>query len=170
MCDKNLTGFALIELVIVVALLLALAGVLTPVIKNEVAVSHEAEAMATAERIAEAVTRYTADTTHPPCGKNGVAEYSVLCGEGTIPTGLPRAASRPLDDFLFRNQTGTERWDGPYSPFVKPDPYGRAYVVTVIGYQSNSPVWVLSAGQNGHIDTQILGTDLEGDDIGVLVN
>ncbi|MFH0945180.1 MAG: hypothetical protein V2A76_08290 [Planctomycetota bacterium] len=170
MRSKNLTGFGLIELIIVVALLAALAGVLTPVLKNEMAVSRESEALASAEKIAEAITRYMEDTSHPPCGKNGIPEYSVLHGEGTIPSGLPRAASFPIADFLFANQTGTEGWRGPYSSFVKPDPYGRAYVVTVIGFQSNRPVWVLSAGRNGHIDTRIFGTKLEGDDIGVMIS
>ncbi len=75
--------------------------------------------------------------------------------------------------------TGTVRWRGPYSAGGAPlDPWGRPYLVTVRAGTSTSAtnykrLFVLSAGPDGAINTAAAltaGTDLAGDDIGIIIS
>ena len=163
-------GFGLIEMLAVLAALVALAAVMVPVVGNELDAGQSALAQADLDEIANGLMRYTNDTTLLPCGKGGRPEVALLTGEGPIPTGLSAKVSCPLQEYLSFNRNGAARWRGPYCPIMDPDPWGQAYVVTVIGYQSHQPVWVLSAGPNRKIDTPLYAHRLKGDDLGVRID
>lgn len=150
--------------------LIALAAVLVPAISFELAAARRARAQAALEQIANGLIRYTADTQLLPCGREGRPELALLSGEGPIPTGLSAQVASPLRDYLTFNEHGAAGWQGPYCAVMDPDPWGQAYVVTVIGYQSRRPVWALSAGPDRRIDTPLFGHRLEGDDLGVRID
>lgn len=75
--------------------------------------------------------------------------------------------------------TGSNRWRGPYTAGPAPfDPWGRPYIINVISGWSNNAVnykrlYVLSAGQNGVIDTvqtSLATTNIGGDDVGFILS
>ena len=87
-----------------------------------------------------------------------------------------------LDTHLVTNghtypATGDTRWAGPYAITLPVDPWGRPYVINAANFTSlttpPTPIWVLSAGPNGVINTSIATTAAAtvtgGDDIGFRV-
>lgn len=64
-------------------------------------------------------------------------------------------------------------WKGPYLPREEPDPWGRAYVVSVSGFAGGTKpgnhVWCLSAGPNGIVETPASSDQLLGDDVGKMM-
>ncbi len=68
-------------------------------------------------------------------------------------------------------------WGGPYLIEPRPDPWGNKYVVLVQGIREGVQAggsadvygWVISAGPNGKLETKPTGTDLGGDDIGLIL-
>ncbi len=74
----------------------------------------------------------------------------------------------------FKNVSGRfDGWNGPYLPRELADPWGRAYVISVSGFEGGTKpgnnVWRLSAGPNGIVETPASAKELEGDDVGVWV-
>ena len=64
-------------------------------------------------------------------------------------------------------------WAGPYMKILAPDPWGRQYVIraeSLWGAADNlgaTQVWILSAGEDGIVQTSADDQQLRGDDIGV---
>ncbi|MFH2002370.1 MAG: hypothetical protein ABIK28_22045, partial [Planctomycetota bacterium] len=61
-------GFSMIELVILVAILLGLAGVVIPIVNQEMTDSKVANAVADINRIATSLNQYIKDTLYFPTG------------------------------------------------------------------------------------------------------
>ena len=61
-------------------------------------------------------------------------------------------------------------YKGPYLPGVEADPWGNQYVLGASNFNvANGPVYVLSAGPNGTLDTPMSSIALGGDDIGLRI-
>ena len=59
-------------------------------------------------------------------------------------------------------------WKGPYMAMVTADPWGNSYVTNANSFAvAGQPVWIISAGPNGQLDTAANSTTLQGDDIGL---
>ena len=167
------SGFTLIEMIVVVAILVALAGILVPVVSSEMASSKTGKALADCNRVAGGLNQYIKDTAFFPTGNQGASTNHFLYGLGTLPgsNDFASGASASLDGFLSVNTNGGSNWKGPYMQSVKADPWGRAYVVNTHGYfNSAENVWVISAGPDGNVDTAQNATTPGGDDIGVLID
>ena len=161
-------GFTLIEMIVVVAIIVALAGILVPIVTNELDDAKKATAQATVNRVATAVTQYIKDTAYPPTGKNGKSSYHYLYTAGTTPSSNKFASggSTTVENFLARNKYGTANWKGPYLQEIGADPWGCRYLVNTHGFFSNKErVWVLSAGPNRKVETKAIDTAPQGDDI-----
>jgi general secretion pathway protein G len=166
-------GFTLIEMVVVVAIIAALAAILVPVISEELATSEESKALGDCQRIAAALTQYIKDTRYFPTGASGANTYTVLEGTGLDPTSNDFAGTAgDLFDFLSDGTAnGGAQWKGAYMQEIPADPWGQKYLVNVEGYYlSSENVWVLSAGPNGAVDTAPGDYTLGSDDIGVLID
>jgi len=166
-------GFTLIEMVVVVAIIIALAGILVPIVTNELDEAKKSTAQATVNRLATAITQYMKDTSFPPTGKDGAKSYHYLSGAGIDPdkNKFASGSNGTLNDFLANNTHGTRNWKGPYLAEVAEDPWGRAYVVNVHGYfNGKERVWVLSSGPDQKMDTNPRNTTLGGDDIGMFID
>src|SRR5262245_8092117 len=61
-------GFTLIEMIVVVAIIAALAAILVPIVSSELADSEQTKALADCQRIAAAITQYIKDTRLFPTG------------------------------------------------------------------------------------------------------
>jgi prepilin-type N-terminal cleavage/methylation domain-containing protein len=166
-------GFTLIEMVVVIAIVIALAGILVPIVTNEIDDAKRATAQAALNRISTAVSQYTKDTTFPPTGPDGAKTFHFLAGQGTLPeeNKFDSGPQGRLEDFLAKNASGTKVWKGPYLQDVEADPWGRCFLVNVHGFLNGKErVWVLSAGPNQRVETNPKNTTLGGDDLGMYVD
>ena len=181
-------GFTLIEVVVVVAVIAILAAILTPFITKYISDSQVARAKNEAQVLAAAVTNAYKDLGRWPNRITATTDYGGLYTGATTPavaffgtaTGwaAPGAAWSQLDTHLVTNgngypATGDNKWAGPYATLLPTDPWGRPYVVNAANFTSAAtiPVWVLSAGPNGIVETSINAatTVTGGDDVGVRI-
>jgi prepilin-type N-terminal cleavage/methylation domain-containing protein len=190
MHKRNEKGFTLIEVVVVVAVIAILAAVLTPYITKYIDDSRVAKARNEVQVIAAAVTNAYKDLGRWPNRNTAVTDYDGLYTGTATPTAafinsaagwaVAGALWYPLDNQLVTNgpgypATGDTKWSGPYTTTLPADPWGRPYVINAADFTAATtpptPVWVLSAGPNGVIDTPIAtGTTTPGvDDIGFRV-
>ena len=187
---RSNAGFTLIEVVVVVAVIAILAAILTPFITKYISDSQVARAKNEAQVVAAAVTNAYKDLGRWPNRINATTDYGGLYTGATTPTAAffgtatgwtaPGAGWNQLDTHLVQNghaypATGDNKWAGPYSTQVPNDPWGRPYVINAANFTSTAvppiPVWVLSAGVNGVIQTNIAAatTVTGGDDVGVRI-
>jgi prepilin-type N-terminal cleavage/methylation domain-containing protein len=195
MRKRNVKGFTLIEVVVVVAVIAILAAVLTPYITKYIDDSKIAKARNEVQVVAAAVTNAYKDLGRWPNRNTAVADYGGLYTGATTPaaaffgaaTGWTAAGAgwNALDTHLVTNghtypAAGDTRWAGPYAATLPVDPWGRPYVINAANFQIQPvppaapiPVWVLSAGPNGIVETNIANTAAAavtgGDDIGFRV-
>jgi len=192
MRERNEKGFTLIEVVVVVAVIAILAAVLTPYITKYIDDSKIAKARNETQVVAAAVTNAYKDLGRWPNRNTAATDYGGLYTGTTTPaaaffgaaTGWTAAGAgwNSLDTHLVTNghtypATGDTRWAGPYAVTLPVDPWGRPYVINAANFTSATtpptPVWVLSAGPNGVINTSIATTPAAsvtgGDDIGFRV-
>ncbi|MBI1851389.1 MAG: type II secretion system protein GspG [Planctomycetes bacterium] len=165
-------GFTLIEMIVVVAIIAALAAILVPIVSSELDDSSRASALAECQRIAFAMTQYIKDARVMPTGPLGNNTVTFLYSRGNAPTANPfdDGTSATLASYLNNGTTnGGSLWNGPYLQDSPIDPWGRFYIVNVHGYYSGEHVWVMSAGPNGSIDTSLTDSTLQSDDVGVMI-
>lgn len=161
-------GITFVEILIVLAVIISLAGILAPFVVDELQRAASREATAEVQMIADALVRYVADTGHFPTGDLGEPSFRWLASDGILPSirgddGEPRDR---IGAYLVSGDRANDKWRGPYLPAIPPDPWGRAYLVYVAAYtRDDEGVWVLSAGENGIVET--LGKDAlaKGDDV-----
>jgi general secretion pathway protein G len=102
----------------------------------------------------------TDTTTDWQIGLNDIGLTLIL----NIPSVQP-----PVDQSCYNNKAQN------YFPQDAPDPWGNAYLVNAANFGvDNAPVWVISAGPNGILDTSVNSATLNdlaanGDDIGVRI-
>jgi prepilin-type N-terminal cleavage/methylation domain-containing protein len=185
-------GFTLIEVVVVVAVIAILAAILTPFITKYIDDSRTARARNEAQVIAAAVTNFYKDVSRwPNLGPAGAPVTGLYTGTIANPvTAAPPAGFigvggwagltwDPLWNHLVVNgnnryplatSTLENRWRGSYTTQLPLDPWGRPYLINAGAFGSvatpPAPVWVLSAGPDGTIQTALAATTTAGDDVG----
>ncbi len=169
-------GFTLIEVIVVAGIIAVLAGILVPLIFKEIDESKIARAQADIRSISSAMIVFKKDTGNWPA-KDGTCTESVtiIVGDGatpTFPAGYDRSNQFTYNDYLPSDVSGCyPNWKGPYMARVNADPWGRHYSTNVKDLYNNSgnPVWIISAGPNGVVDTDIAPGQQSpaGDDIGI---
>ncbi len=197
----NTKGFTLMEAIVVIAVLSILAGALVPLAIKNIDDSKISAAKADVKAIAAAITNlryHTGKYPHLPDSGDYYTNhlYLIYSGKQFAPptygfSDTSGYTNTSRNDALFRhliqNKPGAtnhyDNWEGPYLASDKLDPWGRSYLVTVIGYAhclSNYEwpyVWVISAGPDTRLDTsaRVGGShgapdgQLAGDDIGLLI-
>lgn len=188
------SGFTLIEIITVLAILSILAGVLIPITIKNIDESRLTAAQKDTNAIAAAIVNFHIDTkTWPvyrtyPGSKN---VYILKTEEGADATATGNGVWLSANsDFFFDQLIDNEinpqytDWRGPYIGEFKPDPWGRKYYASVGSLWDNggwasgadpAQAWVISSGPDGNIDTDPKGTlnnDPTGDedDIGFLIS
>lgn len=168
-------GFTLIEVIVVAGIIAILAGILIPMILKEIDESRTTRASADIRSIASAILVFKKDTAQwPAMDGTCVASLTLLTGGGNVPTGLgangwDNTSSTTIDSHLMLDGTGCyNNWKGPYLPSTSADPWGNQYVINAdsFGAAAGVPVWIISAGPNGNLDTNANATALDNDDIG----
>jgi prepilin-type N-terminal cleavage/methylation domain-containing protein len=186
---KGEAGFTLIEVVVVVAVIAILAAVLTPYITKYIDDSKIAKARNEVQVVGGAMTNFYKDTGVWP-GRNAAGAAVAVLYTGAVtpaaatiftanPPVVPPVrnwpgAVAPIDNSLLTNGNGNAYpangdmiWRGPYAASALPaDPWGKPYVVNVA---AAGPIWVMSAGPNGKVQTAATDNVIAGDDIGFRV-
>ncbi len=184
---KTEGGFTLIEVVVVIAVIAILAAILTPYITKYIDDSKIAKAKNETQVLGATVVNAYKDLGRWPNRQNAANDYTLLYTGTAAPpaslfgaaAGWDRSRQDTVDHHLVTNSrgypaTGELRWNGPYATTIPLDPWGRAYVINAANFTTATspptPVWVLSAGPNGVIDTTISNAAAwstpAGDDIG----
>ena len=193
MRERNEKGFTLIEVVVVVAVIAILAAVLTPYITKYIDDSKIAKARNEVQVIAAAVTNAYKDLGRWPnrnIRRDGLrralhrapprrrrpSSGRPPAGPRPAPRGIPWTPTWCTNGHTYP-ATGDTKWSGPYATTLPVDPWGRPYVINAANFKHAGPpaapipIWVLSAGPNGIVETNIAAatTATGGDDIGFRV-
>lgn len=177
--SRRARAFTRVEAVVLLAILVLLTGVVTPIARSELASARQLRAEADLRAVSEAFTRHYADT-------------------GAWPSQADCDAGRPwkgdLTGFpcLFGNTERREGWAGPYlNTSVRDaggaevlaetrgsearglvDPWGRPYRIQIHGRNGDmgpsGGIVLYSMGSNGILDTRkdrLLSGEPQGDDV-----
>ncbi|HUJ18869.1 MAG TPA: type II secretion system protein GspG [Nitrospirota bacterium] len=175
---RNHRGFTLIEVIVVAGIIAVLAGILVPLIFKEIDEAKITRASADIRSITSALIVMKKDTGMWPNLVNGggacSAGVTLLYGGGVLPAGLAafgwdQSSLQPLENYLSSDANACygAQWKGPYLAQVTPDPWGNQYLINATNFSANGPVWIISAGPNGAIETDVTSAVPLGDDIGL---
>lgn len=172
---KNRKGFTLIEVIVVAGIIAVLAGILVPLIFKEIDESKISRAAADVRSVSSALIVFKKDVgPWPTLDASCASGLTLLVGDGIAPSGLAAQGFDQTSTESFTEPLSTNsaacynNWKGPYIAVVSADPWGYNYVVNAKEFNTaNAPVWILSAGPNGIIDTNIASTTVVGDDVGL---
>lgn len=192
--ELNRKGFTLIEVIVVAAIIAILAGILVPMIFNQVDEAKKTRAMGDIKILQNALTGLKGNTQRSPTWSTDsgacLEDVDGLVGPGQRPDYLAAAGALPgalilnISEVMgvakgsatancYRLSDGSDRWAGPYvGTDLGTDPWNNTYVIYVNGLKStvNGPAWILSAGPDGIINTDFAtATAVDINDIGVKI-
>ena len=169
------SGFTLLEMVVVLAIIGFLAAILTPLVNKYIDDARTTRAAQEGQTIATGILNFDKDTGKWPIFQSGVnitttsTIYTTLLSPGNNPTctlsnigctSWTSATNTTLSNMLEFNTpafttSGKFAWRGPYVTATGSDPWGNTYIVNAsnLGFGVNNAAFVLSAGPNGQIET-----------------
>ncbi|MGR3309288.1 MAG: type II secretion system protein [Candidatus Brocadiales bacterium] len=187
-------GFTLIEIVIVLGVIAALAAILTPTLMNYIEDAKRARASKDVGTLAAAIAQLNKDTGSWPiytdvsskvgaidCLYTGSEFSTIILESGDFVGTNPPQSFDEAFGHLMRNNANypferQNMWRGPYVNKGGTDPWGTPYAILVRRLREtvdilNVHAWVLSAGPNGVFETDEISIEIppNSDDIGILI-
>ncbi len=167
-------GFTLIEVLVVAGIVAILAGILVPLILKEIDESRISRAYGDIRSISAAMLVFKKDTgMWPDMDNNCQRTVTLLRGVGNMPQdasnkGFVNTVESTYNDHLVQTSGCYNNWKGAYIAWVTADPWGNSYITNADAFRIDSgPIWILSAGPDGIVDTPSTGDMLLNDDIGL---
>lgn len=166
-------GFTLIEVIVVAAIIAILSGILVPMIISQIDGAKMSRAQAECKTISTAVLLFRKDTSkwpyYDPSGNCSSDAYITIQGGGTTPPADNSAGpwGINLGDVALGHilnlpgavpavvQTCYNNKAQSYLPEASADPWGNQYIINAANFSGKNPVWVISAGPNGCLDTSV---------------
>lgn len=179
--NRNNRGFTLIEVIVVAAIIAILAGILVPMIFSQIDESKKTKALADCKSIQTTILAFRKDTgAWPNRTTPTTADRTLLYGAGTLAADADLAAKLfdTTSRDMYINYLKTDdsasygtTWKGPYLTSVEADPWGNAYITNAKNFDANPavPVWIISAGPDGKLDTPANSETPVNDDIGIRI-
>lgn len=204
---RNKKGFTLIEVIVVAAIIAILAGILVPMIMNQIEDSKKTRALGDCKAILGAATSFTGsqaagsgggvsgkvgrlplwnsgETDPTKCTDNDIIKFMYTSDNQNAivdpnPNWLAARTAAGGNDSRFSsvmNQVPANHvcYKNSNAISVFPsdaavDPWGNSYISNTGGFAdpTKPPVWIISAGPDGVLQTNPTDTVLAGDDIGV---
>lgn len=128
--SRERSGFTLIEILVVLAIIATLAALVGPSVFRNVGISRAQAAKSQLELFALALEQYRLDNHIYPTSEQGLAALRTMPGTGDPPP----------------------NWRGPYLRRVVPnDPWGRAYVYAAPGTENPEAYDLYSLGRDGRL-------------------
>jgi type II secretory pathway pseudopilin PulG len=165
----------MLEALVALSIIVALAGVVMPLVGAEARAARTEQAFADMQSIAGGLKAYSRDTRYLPTGTQGRTNVAWLYGPGLLPEWDEFGHGgevRPLRDVLLadangENDMGGDRWAGPYvNDELRADPWGHAFIVYVDGWvNGRKNPFILSAGPDGLVQTRPIDRRAAGDDL-----
>ncbi|MBI5848185.1 MAG: prepilin-type N-terminal cleavage/methylation domain-containing protein [Nitrospirae bacterium] len=171
-------GFTLIEVIVVAGIIAVLAGILVPLIFKEIDESKITRAKADVKSISSAMFVFRKDTgVWPVMDGSCTPNVSLLMGLGNSfanlgALGYDESSPSSYDSHLSADVNGCygANWKGSYMAVVTADPWGNIYLTNANSFAATGqPVWIISAGPNGLLETPANSATSQGDDIGVRI-
>lgn len=164
---KNRRGFTLVEVIVVAGIIAILAGILVPLIFNQIDESRITRAQGDMKALQTAILSFRKDTgSWPDRIAPGTAGVTLLHSESTstatppIPTvsgiNWDTSESHRIVNHLRINDNNVydvAMWKGPYISSADADPWGNAYIINADQFKATGPVWIISAGPDGIVTT-----------------
>lgn len=164
---KNSKGFTLIEVIVVAGIIAILAGILVPLIFNQVDEAKVARAQGDMKSIQNSIMLFKKDTSiWPNKTADPAVPVTLLMSDAPILGDRPKITAKGWnfsteDRIINHLRTDTDglygaSWKGPYMGTADADPWGNAYVINADQFTTTGPLWIVSAGPDGVVQTDAL--------------
>lgn len=183
MAKRNEKGFTLVEVIVVAAIIAILAGILVPMIFNQIDEAKISRAKGDIKSISTAIYSFRKDVGMWP--KNTVdagCDSTMLISDGSGLTADQGATLVGLgynvrDAKTFSSQLTSDpgngcynNWKGPYFGNVDLDPWGNPYILDSLSIDVDGvSTLLLSAGADGVFDTPSNSSSVDSKDIGLRI-
>ena len=177
----NRRGFTLIEVIVVAAIIAILAGILVPMIFNQIDEAKISRAKGDIKSLSTAIYSFRKDVgAWPKSTADAACNSTLLISNGP---GLNAATSAALQAQQYNvnevktfssqltNDPGNGcygNWKGPYIANVDLDPWGNPYLLSTLDINTQGvPALIVSAGADGVFNTPRDSATVDSNDIGV---
>jgi len=163
---KKRNGFTLIEVIVVAGIVAILAGILVPLIFNQVDEAKITRAQADMKSIQNSIMLFKKDTSIWPTKNSDPTgtPVTLLISDSTVPGNRPKITGAVSWDLttednvinhlrINENNRYGATWKGPYLGSVGADPWNHAYIINADQFTTTAPLWIVSAGPDGTVQT-----------------
>lgn len=177
---KKESGFTLVEVIVVAAIIAILAGILVPMIFSQIDEAKLSRTQADIRSLSSAIFTFRKDVgTWPVNSSDAACTSTILKSDGVDFTASLLASltaqgydTSNIKDFSSQLMVDPEcynNWNGPYLGSIDADPWGNPYFLDTSLFSGANSSIILSAGPDGLVNTGLNSTTVSAADIGIRI-